>query len=172
MALFLLGLLAGRMKLFEQLRENRAFFVKVIPWGLLLGLSFNLLFVFTQDPWLSSLGFTIGGVALSAVYVSSLSLLSLKQWGVKLLSPISKVGRLALSNYVLQSVICSFVFNGYGLGFYEKVGPAGLCGFTITIYLCQIPLSVWWLSRFQFGPLEWVWRSLTHKKWLPMRWSQ
>lgn len=167
MALFLLGLLAGRMKLFEQLGEHRAFFAKVIPLGLLLGLAFNLLFVFTADPWLSSLGFAIGAPALAAVYVSGLSLLSLKEGGTKLLAPISKVGRMALTNYVLQSVICSFIFNGYGFGLYEKVGTAGLWGVTFAIYLCQIPLSVWWLSRFQFGPLEWLWRSLTYKEWQP-----
>ncbi|MBI5954689.1 MAG: DUF418 domain-containing protein [Chloroflexi bacterium] len=167
MALFLLGLLAGRMKFFGQLGEHRAFFAKAIPLGLLAGLVFNALFVFVEEPWLSSLGFTIGAPALAAVYVSGLSLLSLKEGGAKLLAPIGKVGRMALSNYVLQSVACSILFNGYGFGLYEKIGAAGLWGITFAIYLCQIPLSSWWLSRFQFGPLEWVWRSLTYRERQP-----
>jgi len=162
MALFLMGLLAGRMKLFEQLGEHRTFFTRVIPLGLLAGLAFNLLFVLTEDPWLASLGFTIGAPTLATVYVSGLSLLSLKESGARLLAPISKVGRMALTNYVLQSVICSFLFSGYGFGLYEKVGAATLWGITLVIYLCQIPFSGWWLSRFQFGPLEWLWRSLTY----------
>lgn len=74
---------------------------------------------------------------------------------------------MALTNYVLQSVVCSLLFNGYGFGLYESVGAARLWGFTFAIYLCQIPLSVWWLSRFQFGPLEWLWRSLTYGKRQP-----
>jgi uncharacterized protein len=74
---------------------------------------------------------------------------------------------MALTNYVMQSVICSLLFNGYGFGLYEKVGAAGLWGITFAIYLCQIPFSGWWLSRFQFGPLEWLWRSLTYKERQP-----
>jgi uncharacterized protein len=162
MALFLLGLLAGRTKFFEHLAENQTTLKKIILWGLLAGLGFNTLFVFASNPWLVSLGFTLGAPALAAVYISGLSLLSLKESGAKLLAPISKVGRMALSNYVMQSILCSLIFNGYGLGLYEKIGPAGLWGVTFAIYLCQIPLSSWWLSRFQFGPLEWLWRSLTY----------
>lgn len=169
MALFLLGLLAGRMKFFENLPEQRASFQKIILFGLLIGLAFNSLFVFVENNWISALGFTIGAPALAAVYVSGLSLLSLKASGAKLLTPISKVGRMALSNYVFQSIICSILFNGYGFGLYEKVGPAGLWGIVFAIYLCQIPLSGWWLSRFQFGPLEWVWRSLTYGQKQPFR---
>lgn len=162
MALFLLGLLAGRMKFFERLPENQSTLRKIILWGLLVGLGFNALFVFASNPWLASLGFTLGAPALAAVYISSLSLFSLKETGAKFLAPIGKVGRMALSNYVLQSVLCSLIFNGYGLGLYEKVGLAGLWGVTLAIYLCQIPLSNWWLGKFQFGPLEWLWRSLTY----------
>jgi uncharacterized protein len=169
MALFLLGLLAGRMKFFENLPEQRASFQKIILLGLLIGLAFNSLFVFVENNWISALGFTIGAPALAAVYVSGLSLLSLKASGAKLLTPISKVGRMALSNYVFQSILCSILFNGYGFGLYEKVGPAGLWGIVFAIYLCQIPLSGWWLSRFQFGPLEWVWRSLTYGQKQPFR---
>lgn len=167
MALFLLGLLAGRMKLFERTNERRSFFTKVIQWGLPVGLIFNALFILTEAPWLSSLGFTIGAPAFAAVYISGLALLSLRPFGAKLLAPVAKVGRMALTNYVLQSVVCSLLFNGYGFGLYESVGAARLWGFTFAIYLCQIPLSVWWLSRFQFGPLEWLWRSLTYGKRQP-----
>ena len=109
-------------------------------------------------------GQAIGAPAFAAAYVSGLSLLSLKESGAKLLAPISKVGRMALTNYVLQSVVCSILFNGYGFGLYEKIGAAGLWGITFAIYLCQIPLSAWWLSRFQFGPLEWLWRLLTYRE--------
>ncbi len=167
MALFLLGLLVGRINFFEQLTKHEAILKKVALWGLVIGLAFNALFVFIENVWLAALGFTIGAPALAAAYVSGLSLLSLRERGAKLLAPVGQVGRMALSNYVLQSVICSIIFNGYGLGLFEKVGAAGLWGITFAVYLVQIPLSVWWLSRFQFGPLEWVWRSLTYGKKQP-----
>jgi uncharacterized protein len=79
------------------------------------------------------------------------------------------VGRMALSNYIAHSVICAFIFNGYGLGLFEQIGPAGLWGIVFAIYLAQIPISAWWLSRFQFGPLEWLWRSMTYKQRQPFR---
>lgn len=167
MALFLMGLLVGRAKFFEKLSENRSLLQKIALWGLLAGLGLNALFVFVEDAWLSSLGYALGSPILSAAYVSGLCLLSLGETGRKILSPIGNVGRMALSNYIAHSVICSFIFNGYGLGLYEQVSPAGLWVIVFAIYLAQIPLSAWWLSRFQFGPLEWVWRSLTYGKKQP-----
>jgi uncharacterized protein len=167
MALFLLCLLVGRIKFFEQLPDHREMLKRIALVGLLIGLAFNTLLVFAENPWWTSLGFIIGAPALAATYISGLCLLSLQGRGAKLLVPIGQVGRMALSNYVLQSVVCSLIFNGYGLGLFEKVGAAGLWGITFAIYLAQIPLSVWWLSRFQFGPLEWVWRSLTYGKKQP-----
>jgi uncharacterized protein len=169
LALFLLGLLAGRAKLFERLAELQGVLRRAALGGLVLGLAFNALYVFGGDPWLESLGLHIGAPALAACYVSGLSLLSLRPSGGRLLAPIGRVGRVALTNYVLQSVICSLLFNGYGLGLYEQVGAAGLWGIAIAIYLCQIPLSGWWLARCQYGPLEWLWRSLTYGQWQPWR---
>ncbi len=167
MALFLLGLLVGRMKFFEQLSAHQSTLKKLALWGLLIGVPLNALFVFVENPWWASLGFTLGAPALAATYISGLSLLSLQEYGTKLLAPIALVGRIALSNYVMQSVVCALIFNGYGLGLFEKVGAAGLWGITFALYLVQILFSSWWLSRFQFGPLEWVWRSLTYGKKQP-----
>jgi uncharacterized protein len=128
--------------------------------GLAVGLVGNTLAVFAEADWLASLGFTIGDPALAAFYVSGLSLLSLRARGARLLAPLGQVGRMALSNYILQSVICTILFGGFGFGLYEEVGAAGLLGLAFVIYLVQIPFSVWWLRRFQFGPLESLWRSL------------
>jgi uncharacterized protein len=61
------------------------------------------------------------------------------------------------------------LFFGFGFGLYEQVGAAGLWSITFIVYLCQIPLSAWWLAKFQFGPLEWLWRSLTYGQWQSFR---
>ena len=169
MALFLLGLIIGRLHFFERLPEHRPVLWRVLWIGLMVGLIGNSLFVFAENDWLASLGFTVGAPALAAFYVSGLSLLSLRARGARLLAPLGQVGRMALSNYVLQSVICATLFGGFGLGLYEEVGAAGLLGLTVLIYLAQIPFSVWWLNRFQFGPIEWLWRSLTYGKRQPWR---
>jgi uncharacterized protein len=76
---------------------------------------------------------------------------------------------MALSNYVLQSLVCSGLFYGYGFGLYEKVGAFESLLLTVAIYLAQIALSVWWLRRFNFGPLEWLWRVATYGQWQPLR---
>ncbi len=76
---------------------------------------------------------------------------------------------MALTNYLLQSVVCTMIFYHYGLGYYGKVGPALGLVFTAVIYLLQIPLSALWLKHFRFGPMEWLWRSLTYGKLQPRR---
>jgi uncharacterized protein len=169
MALFLLGLLAGRLKFFEQLPQNQPFLQRLFFGGLIIGLVGNSLLLLTKIPWLISLGYTIGAPGLAAAYISGLSLLSLGKHGAKALAPLGKVGRMALSNYLLQSLVCSVLFDGFGFGLYEKVGAAWLLGITILIYLLQIPFSAWWLNHFQFGPLEWLWRSLTYRQRQPFR---
>jgi len=169
MALFLLGLLAGRLRYFEQLPEQRSLAKAILLAGLALGLAGNSLMVFSSDGWLISLGLTLGAPALAAAYISGLALLSLRPAGVRLLAPLAQVGRMALTNYILQSLVCSFLFYGFGLGLYEKVGAGLLLLISFLIYLLQIPFSLWWLKHFQFGPLEWVWRSLTYKKRQPLR---
>ena len=88
------------------------------------------------------------------------------------MAPLAAVGRMALSNYLLQSLICTTIFYSYGLALFGKVGPSLGLLLTITIFLIQIPLSVWWLRRFQFGPIEWLWRSLTYWQRQPMRLSR
>ena len=152
--------------------KRRGLLWRVLWIGLVVGLTGNTLFVLAENGWLASLGFTVGAPALAACYVSGLALLSLGARRARLLAPMGQVGRMALSNYVLQSVICALLFGGFGFGLYEEVGAAGLLGLTFLIYGVQIPFSVWWLRRFQFGPLEWLWRSLTYGRRQPWRASK
>ncbi|SMP63511.1 DUF418 domain-containing protein [Anoxynatronum buryatiense] len=170
MALFLLGLLAGRKQFFQQLAEKKPVLKNVAVWGFIFGLSFNGAFIlFAELPWVSTFFWVVGAPLLGSVYMAWLCLLYLKPRGAKWLAPVGRVGRMALTNYLMHSLIGSLIFNGYGLGFYEKVGPAGLLGITFLIYLLQIPFSTWWLNRYQFGPMEWLWRSLTYKKRQPFK---
>lgn len=117
MALFLLGLLIGRTHFFERLAENRIWLLRALIVGLIVGVPANILFLVSDNPIISSLGFTLGSPAFAAVYVSLVGLFSLTEFGQVMLLPLAFVGRMALTNYILQSVLCSLLFSGYGFGF-------------------------------------------------------
>ena len=74
-------------------------------------------------------------------------------------------GRMALSNYLAQSVIFSLTFYSFGLGLFAKLGSATATLFGLTVFVAQLVASEWWLERFRFGPAEWFWRSLTYGRW-------
>ncbi len=85
-----------------------------------------------------------------------------------LLQRFAAVGRMALSNYLLHSVILTTVFYGYGLGLYGSISRFGQMSFVVAVVGLQLFLSPWWLARYRFGPVEWLWRSLTYWKRQPM----
>lgn len=78
-------------------------------------------------------------------------------------------GRMAFTNYLGQSILCSLIFYGFGLGLFGRYSHAELLLFVLGIWIFQLVFSVFWLSRFRFGPAEWVWRSLSYWKLQPMR---
>lgn len=82
---------------------------------------------------------------------------------------LAAVGRMALSNYLMQTILCTTLFEGWGLGFYGRLDRTALLGVVVAIWLLQLTLSPLWLRHFRFGPMEWLWRTLTYWKWHPMR---
>jgi uncharacterized protein len=79
------------------------------------------------------------------------------------------VGRTAFTNYLLQTVIATTIFYGHGLGLFGSVTRVEQYGIVLAIWAVQVPLSVLWLRSFRFGPVEWVWRTLTYGERQPMR---
>jgi uncharacterized protein len=179
LAMFLIGMYFGKRQLFHHLEANRAFFRKLLTWGLLVGVPLNALFatlimsVSRSEPSWASLAASvaqgIGAPLLALAYISALCLLFLRPPWDRRLGVLAPVGQMALSNYLLQSIICTFIFYGYGLGLFGKVGAALGIVLTFAIYLVQIPISHWWMKRFKYGPAEWLWRSLTYLKVQPIR---
>jgi uncharacterized protein len=86
-----------------------------------------------------------------------------------LVSALAAVGRMALSNYLAHTLICTVVFCGWGFGWWGSLSRAELLVVVAAIWTAQLIWSPLWLSRFRFGPAEWVWRSLTYWKLQPMR---
>jgi uncharacterized protein len=180
--MFLLGMYAGKVDFFRHPENHLPSIRKINRWGLALGLVGNTMFVAgveLAEPMVLSvysavagLGMGVGVPAMFAFYTTSIVLLYQKPEWKRSLHVFVPVGRMALTNYLLQTVICTLIFYNYGLGLYGKVGPALGLVLTVAIFLVQIPLSVWWLKRFRFGPMEWLWRSLTYAKLQPMRAKQ
>jgi uncharacterized protein len=181
---FLLGLLAGRHKIFQEPGQHLPLLRKVLLWGLVagvigngVGLALSLLFqhkVLSPEklPWLQYVMSPVrqlGELGLAGFYVSGFTLLFLRPTWQRLLSILAPVGRMALTNYLSQTVIALLLFYGYGLGLIGTLGPKALVTMPVGIFLLQIGVSHLWLSRFHFGPAEWVWRSLSYGKAQPMR---
>lgn len=83
--------------------------------------------------------------------------------------PLAAVGRMAFSNYIMHTVICTTLFYGHGLGWFGKLKRHELYYVVAAIWLLQLVVSPLWLRAFRFGPLEWCWRSLTYWRRQPMR---
>jgi len=82
---------------------------------------------------------------------------------------LAAVGQMAFTNYLLQSIICTLLFNGYGLGWFGRVERVGQVGIVLGVWTLQLILSPLWLRRFRFGPAEWLWRSLSYGLRQPFR---
>jgi uncharacterized protein len=81
---------------------------------------------------------------------------------------LAPMGRMALTNYLMQSLICSLYFYGYALGHWGM--PRGQqVVFVLVVYALQVAFSHWWLSRFRYGPMEWFWRGYTYRQVPPFR---
>ena len=178
LAVFLVGSWLFRSGRLGDIAGNRGFFVRMVAWCLPLGLALTLASAwlstghpdgFYNPRWvfasslhgLGALPMTLGGVAALA--------LAWQGAGNRLLALLAPAGRMALTNYLLQSVIASLVFYGYGLAMWGRVGYAGMVALAAAVFAVQVVASRWWLGRYRFGPLEWAWRWLTYGRRLPMR---
>ncbi|NMO13546.1 DUF418 domain-containing protein [Pyxidicoccus fallax] len=182
---FLLGLLAGRRRIFHDVPQHLRLFRRLLGWGLVAGVigsgsglvlqQLMLKKVFTPEtlptwvPFVTAPLRHLGELGFAAVYVSGFTLLFQRATWQRVLGLLAPVGRMALTNYLSQSIISVLFFYGYGLGFITKVGPAACVAYCLAVFSVQVVWSHLWLSRFRFGPAEWVWRSLTYGKAQPMR---
>jgi len=180
--MFLLGLYAGRRRIFENIRAHLPVIRKLLWWGLALGVvgmaiglavfeemvAFDPPFQYFTDR-VGYLFYLVGLQASSLFYAAAIVLLVQRETWKHRLAPLGAMGRMALTNYLLHTVIHVAIFFGVGLGLYGKVSPVAGVGVTFLMYASMIFLSVWWMGRFRFGPAEWLWRTLTYGKLQPMR---
>ncbi len=113
--------------------------------------------------------FDLHCLSFTLFIATGFTLLFEKKWATKTLNILSPYGRMALTNYVMQSMIGSFIFFNWGLGLLGKLRVAEIFGLAIFVLILQVMLSHLWLKHFKFGPLEWLWRSLTYFKIQPIK---
>ena len=174
MAMFLLGYYAARKMLFADLTTHKPLLKKIMTWGAIIGFPCNLVLAFMMENQAYE-SLALSGIILPIVYGAGVPALALfyaaavaliyeknKDTLLRIFAP---VGQMALTNYLLQSIIASFIFKGFGLGYFGKMPPLYLMAIAIIIFVFQLLMSHWWLKRFRFGPMEWLWRSATYGKW-------
>ncbi|HET9679736.1 MAG TPA: DUF418 domain-containing protein, partial [Gammaproteobacteria bacterium] len=176
LGMFLLGAWFGKRGFLAEPEKHLPFFRKLFIAGLVIGVPCAAYFATagmyldmywpTGETWLATMANGIAAPLICLLYVS-IFVLFLRN--VRFLAPLASMGRMALTNYLLQSLVWSTVFYGYGLDLFGTVGMPALVLGGVVFWLLQIPFSHWWLGRYRFGPAEWVWRSLTYGKRQPMR---
>jgi uncharacterized protein len=105
----------------------------------------------------------------AAVYALLFALALSYQRAAQLLQPLAALGRMPLTTYLTQSLVSTALFYNWGLGLMNTTNLTGKFSFILVVFSLQIAFSVWWLRHYQFGPAEWLWRSLTYGRRLPLR---
>jgi uncharacterized protein len=168
--LFVAGMLAWRRGLFQRPREHQRLLVRLAVIGLGLGALMTTLGA--DSRWvrdgdittalLQILAASMSPLVLAMGYGAGLLLLFSAPRGQPLLRFLAPLGRMAFTNYIVQSVVFSLIFYGYGLGLFNRMGPAAALALGVTVFLLQVAFSHFWLARHRYGPLEWLWRTLTY----------
>ena len=179
LGLFLLGLWVWRSGIIDRLGEYKPVLKRVFAWCIPVGLALNTFVTLanlrpqTSKPTL--LGYFANILTmpsahiLSAGYAAGLAVLIQSDAWRRALTPFAAMGRMALTNYLTESILCTLFFYNYTTGLYGRVGPAIDLIPTGVLYGAQVVFSNWWLVRFRFGPMEWFWRGLTYGKFPSMR---
>jgi uncharacterized protein len=196
LALFLLGMLVARSGILPALSARSGQAKKWLLWSLAGALLCLPLGIYWQNnfshwwpapprlampptwhtlalwnPWRTfvGIGYDLPVWSESAAYACVLALLSLRPRGAKTLAPLAAVGRMPLTTYLVQSIVCTNLFYGYGLIGWGKLHDTGVLEFSIAFFGVQMAASMYWLRHFQFGPAEWLWRSLAYGRAQTMR---
>jgi uncharacterized protein len=170
----LLGLLLGRQRFFQNIAAQLPLVRRIQWWALGIGVVCGSAFVIWRsvavnpmEPsvWriVAGMGYVIGRVSIMIFYVATIARAVCNERWRRRLAPITVAGRMPLSNYLLQTLIGVLLFYNWGLGLWGKVGPALDLVLAVAIFfVIQVPLTRWWLNRFQQGPMEYLWRVLTY----------
>ncbi len=181
LGMFLLGLYVGRSRWLERIEADPGLLPgRLVVWAGGLGIAGNIVFAILTYEGVyyppSGAGMVLTVVQYLTVpllcffYMAGLTWLFQRERWRRVLRPLAAVGRMTLTNYLMESVICMFIFYGVGLGLFAEVGAALAVGIGVIVFLGQVLFSLWWWSAgFAYGPAEWLWRLMSYGVRLPLR---
>ena len=111
----------------------------------------------------------LGSVAMALAYIALVMAAINSKHFARCKTTFSAVGRMAFTNYILMSLICTFLFYGHGLGWFGSVERTYQALIVLGVWALLLLISPWWLKRFRYGPLEAFWRSLTYGRWQALK---
>jgi uncharacterized protein len=177
MSMMLLGMALYKWNILNAER-SWGFYFRMTILGLVIGfllsssgiiLNFNFQWEMKYSMFLGKQFNYVGSVAVALGYTGIVMLICKSVRCVRFKAVTGAVGRMAFSNYILQTLICTAIFYGHGLALYGTVERKFQILIVFAIWIILLIISPVWLRYFRFGPLEWLWRSLTYRKWQPFR---
>jgi len=173
LACMLFGFLLQKLDFFNHLAKNKKLLNRIL-WlslivAIIIGVSFNLMIfykvaslkIFHPLYWLvlSTMIFIATGISL--LYING----KLKT----IFSYFSAGGKMTLTNYIAQNILAAFIFSGIGLGIADTMPYWFYFSLAVFIFILQLFISKWWLSKFNYGPIEWLWRCASYREWFPFK---
>jgi uncharacterized protein len=175
--MMLIGMVLYRWGVFSAARSRRSYLILTVV-GLGVGLlvaGYGVIQNF-EAGWALEYSMFVGAqynywasLAVSLGYVGMVMLICKIDFLRKLTGPFAAVGRMALTNYLMQTIICTTLFYGHGLGWFGHLERIEQAGVVLAVWMFQLILSPIWLKYFRFGPFEWLWRSLSYWRLQQMR---
>jgi uncharacterized protein len=170
LGLFLVGMVVGRWRFFEDIERHRRRCRRLLAVSLLgfaalaaLRAKLDALPLSDNAAYLADkLSSSYANLSFTAVWITGFALLFLHPGWRRRLSVLAPLGRMSLTNYVVQSMVGIPFFYAFGLGMYRFLGPTLSLAFGVVLVTLTIWVSRLWLRRFHFGPLEWLWRAATY----------
>ena len=178
LGMFLFGFYAGRKMMYMHLENYVRLFKKLRFWGLIVGIPAAMACAYFEIfqkniPNPIGLGHTFfyatSVVPLSLAYTSMICLKWVNSKGTSKIKVLAPMGRMALTNYLMQTIIGITLYYGVGFGIGGNIGPALFVPIGLAVYAFQVLYSNLWFKYFNYGPFEWIWRQLTYWKRLPFR---
>jgi uncharacterized protein len=162
--LFLLGALAWRSGILRNPARRQLFSIAAAC----IGPGAGLIIAGSQ---IGVLAEPLGTILLALGYGAAIIGIANLESGKRLLGWAAPLGRMAFTNYIAQSIVFGWIFYGYGLGLFGQLGATSALGIGLAVYFVQLMVCAWWLGRYRYGPVEWLWRTLMYGAAQPMKLS-
>jgi uncharacterized protein len=179
LGMFLLGYAAGRSGIPAQPEEFRRMFRKLATWGFTLGIPFSIPMLYFEidehnvpKSWwgiADTVTYALSVVPLALAYASTVALAFVRTEGSTWLRVLAPAGRMALTLYIMQTILGILIFYNLGFGLGLRFGYTWVVVIALVVYAAQVAFAHLWFRYFRYGPLEWIWRMLTYGRILPIR---